>query len=336
VSEAAAVAGATAPEATARPRNGTIDGLKYVAAAGIVLHHVAAAPGGRIATFLMVAPLWSLFFFFAVSGYFHGELGNRGVRWLRTRIGRLGIPYALWSIMLLAWSQREVLNGAPVLLPEAVNVVFFAGAHGILWSLPMLIYCAIAVELFARNKPMRRVFLGLCIVLAVALYWSPQWDVVATHPLANFLLAPRWLIAYLAGMEVRASRMRIPPRFALWLAPAAMVAVGLLRLGSPLLDPRVHLTLETTLWIGTALLILWGARNGLGWFGADRLAWGRDYLIGVYITHILWRQFFFGIVPPWTITSIVWVPAMWAACLGAATLTVALLRSNRVTRVAVA
>ncbi|MDO8848033.1 MAG: acyltransferase [Coriobacteriia bacterium] len=325
-----------APAPAGKPRNATIDGLKYLAAAGIVLHHVAANPGGRIATFLMVAPLWSLFFFFAVSGYFHGETGGRGGRWLLRRITRLGVPYALWSLILVAWSQREVLQGAPFALPEITNVVFLAGAHGILWSLPMLIYFAIAVEILARNALMRRLLLGLCIALTVALYWSPLWETVATHPLANFLLAPRWLVAYLAGMEVRASRLRPAPRSLLWLAPAAMVAVGLLRLGSSLLDPRVHTTLETTLWIGTALAILWGARNGLAWFGVDRLAWGRDYLIGVYVTHILWLQFFFAIVPSWKVTSIVWVPLMWAAVLGAATLTVWLLRSNRVTRVMVA
>jgi peptidoglycan/LPS O-acetylase OafA/YrhL len=297
---------------------------------------VTADPGGRIATFLMVAPLWSLFFFFAVSGYFHGELGNRGGRWLLRRITRLGIPYALWSIILLAWSQREVLRGAPFLLPKVTDLVFFAGAHGILWSLPMLIYCAIIVELLARNVVMRRVLLALAVVLTVVLYVSSQWGAVTAHPLANFLLAPRWLVAYLGGMEVRASRERTAPRSLLWLAPAAMVAVGLLRLGSSLLDPRVHTTLETALWVGTALAILWGARNGLEWYGVKRFAWGKDYLIGVYITHILWLQFFFTLVPPWTVTSILWVPAMWAACLGAASLTVWLLRSNKITRVMVA
>lgn len=321
----------------AKPRNATIDGLKYVAAAGIVLHHVAANPGGRIATFLMVAPLWSLFFFFAVSGYFHGELGDRGARWLLRRIARLGVPYAIWSALLLAWSQREVLRGAPLLLPRATDVVFFAGAHGILWSLPMLIYCAILVELLARNALMRRVLLVLAIAGTVALYWSPAWGAVTASPIANFLLASRWLVAYLGGMEVRASSLRTAaPKALLWLAPAAMAAVGLLRLGSSLLDSRVHTTLETTLWIGTTLAILWGARNGLEWFGVKRLAWGKDYLIGVYITHILWLQFFFTLVPPSTVTSIVWVPLMWAVCLGAASLTVWVLRSNKITRVMVA
>lgn len=322
--------------AAPKPRNATIDGLKYVAAAAIVMHHVAAHAGGRLGTFLVAAPLFALFFFFAVSGYFHGTVGNRGWKWLRRRVGRLALPYAIWSVVLLLWTQRAVFSGASLVMPSSVDLVFFAGAHGILWTLPMLVYCAIAAELLVRGPLARRLLIGVCVVLTLVMYWAGSWEAIATHPLANFLLAPRWFLAYLAGMEIRATVSKTPSALAQLPALVGVVAVGMMRVNASLIDPRLYTTVETAVWVGIALVLLWGAHAGLTWFGAARLSWGRDYLIGVYITHVVWLELFAGLLPPWTLRNLYWIPLAWAATLLAATATVALLRSNRVTRVAVA
>ncbi len=328
---------AEAQQAVGAPRNATLDGLKYVAAGGIVLHHTAAysrAAGSTLGAFLVAVPVAALFFFFAVSGYFHGEVGGRGWPWLGKRILRLGAPYVIWSVFYLLWAQRHVLKGGAPFIPPAWTVAFFAGAHGILWSLPMLVYCAVVIEVFVRTATQRRIAFGIAVAAALAIYWFANNDLIGANPLQNFVYAPRWFIAYLGGMEIRALGPRRTPAWVYQgLAAASMLAVGLFRLQSARFSASMVLTVETTLWVLGAFLILQGAVSGAKWFGAEKLAWGRDYLIGIYVSHVLWLEIYAGAVHANnTLWGAPWIAGTWAFCMAASTLTVALLKSNRFTR----
>lgn len=326
------------PPPAEKTRNPVLDGLKYAAAAGIVLHHVSARAGGLLGSFLVAFPVAALFLFFAISGYLHGDVGVRGPKWLGRRVLRLAVPYVVWSVFYLAWRNLPILYGARAFAPPAWEVVFFAGAHGILWSLAMLVYCAVVIELFVHNAAQRRIALGVAVLATLAIYWFGPNGAIAASPMANFFYAPRWFIAYLGGMEIRAiGAKKTPTWFYTSAVAASMLIVGLFRLENSLFSPSLVLTVETALWVTGALLILYGAVSGNRWFGVERLAWGKDYLVGVYVSHVLWLEIIAAAVPPTqSMLGAPWIIAAWAFCMLMSTLTVAALRSNRITRWAVA
>jgi peptidoglycan/LPS O-acetylase OafA/YrhL len=311
-------------EAVATKRNDTLDGLKYVAAAMIVLHHVAGNQlGSIVGIFLYYSAVTSLFFFFAVSGYLHGAVGERGGAWRLGRLYRLGVPYAFWSLVYLVWGQKDLLlHGGPPFLPNPALVIFFAGAHGILWFLLVLLACALLSDVFVGGARSRRIGIALCVVVTLALYWSgvagttpPEWQ--------NFVLASRYLLVYLGGMEIRAmAPFRAPSRArAGALVAVTIVGVGIVGIVSGLLPVPLALTLETTLWSGCVFAVLAGAASGMRWFGTARLAWGREYLIGVYLSHVIWLATFVRFVPPSSLPPALWIPAGWVFCFAGASAT---------------
>lgn len=314
-------------------RNETLDGLKYVAAALIVLHHVsAAAQGSRLGQFLYYSAVTSLFFFFAVSGYLHGPLGVRGAEWRLKRVLRLGVPYLAWSAFFLLWGQRAVLHGGAPFVPNPLKVIFFAGADGILWFLPVLLVCALLADTVVRNTLSRRVAIAACVAVTLWLYWS---GVAAAAPPAwqNFVLSPRYLLVYLAGMEMRASApQRVVPSLVMAVAAVAVIGVGMVRVEIGHFSDAMASTMATLLWDVGALAVLLGAVRGMRWFGAARLAWGRDYLIGVYLSHVVWLVVFVSVLPPSAMDLVLWIPLAWVTVFGAASATTWALLSNRFTR----
>lgn len=313
-------------------RNATLDGLKYAAAATIILHHVAAhQSGSSIGAFLVASAATALFFFFAVSGYLHGEVGGRGGAWRKQRFVRLAVPYALWSVVYLAVGERALVHGGPAYLPNPIKVVFFAGAHGILWFLPMLLACALVTDVLIRGARSRRIAIGLCIVATVVLYSvGTNW---ASADMLNFVLAPRWFLVYLGGMEIRSWTCRAAPSgIIVLLAAGCAVAVGILRVAGGSLPTPVSATLETTLWVVGALAFLWGASWGMGWLGAASLAWGRDYFLGIYVTHVLWLGAFFTLIPPDALPPAIWIVLGWVFCFTGASLSTYALKSFRLTK----
>lgn len=315
-------------------RNDTLDGLKYGAAAAIVLHHVAAIEsGGRLGAFVSASAATALFFFFAVSGYLHGGIGKRGVAWRLRRLRRLGIPYAFWSAVYLVWGQRSLLTGGRPFLPNPLLVVFFAGANGILWFLPMLLACALLCDVVVSDSRSRRVAMGLCVLVAFLLVWTGVVASVKNVTWADFVLAPAWLFTYLAGMEVRAASALPTPSLGLAaLAVVAVVGVGVVRvLGGPVPSPAYE-TVEIVLWSGGSILVLLGAASGIKWLGVAKLAWGRDYLIGIYLSHVMWLVLFIALVSPNSMNPALWIPVAWAFTFTGASLTTWVLKSIPLTR----
>lgn len=313
-------------------RNATLDGLRYVAAAAIVLHHVAAhEAASRIGAFLVASAATALFFFFGVSGYLHGEIGGRGRAWRWRRFKRLAVPYALWSVVYLAVGQRAMVHGGPPFLPNPILVIFFAGAHGILWFLPMLLACALLCDVLIRGARSRRIAIVLCVVATVGIYIVGTSGVPAN--MVNFALAPRWFLVYLGGMEIRS---RVPSSSIAPLAGVTAIgsiaAVGVLRVFGGHLPVPVSATIETALWVIGALAVLLGATAGMTWFGAARLAWGREYFLGIYVTHVLWLGAFFTLVPPDALRPAVWILVAWVFCFSGASMTTYALKSFRLTR----
>ena len=313
-------------------RNATLDGLKYVAAVTIVLHHVAAhESASAIGAFLVAAAATALFFFFAASGYLHGEVGGRGKAWLWRRFKRLAIPYALWSVVYLVVGQRALIGGGEPFLPHPLLVVFFAGAHGILWFLPMLLACAVLTDLLVRGSRSRRILIVVCVAATVLVYFIGTSDVPAG--LVNFALAPRWLLVYLGGMEIRAHAQRgslATP--AAVVGVAAVASVGVARVVDGASVSATAWSVETLLWVVGSLAILLATIDGTRWWGVARLEWGRDYFLGIYVTHVLWLGAFFTVIPADTWPPGLWILVGWVFCVAGASLTTFVLKSFRLTR----
>jgi hypothetical protein len=92
-----------------------------------------------------------------------------------------------------------------------------------------------------------------------------------------------------------------------------------------------------TLLCGTAAFsMLAGARANATWFGAAALAWGGDYLLGIYVSHHLWLDILARLIPThqsWP--AVLWIPFAWTVCFVLAVLVTRLLLSHRWTRLAV-
>ena len=323
----------TAPVSARLARNDTLDGLKYVAAATIVLHHVAAIEsGGRLGAFITAAAATALFFFFAVSGYLHGAVGGRGTQWRLTRLTRLGVPYAFWSVVYLVWAQRDLLHGGAAFTPNPLVVIFFAGAHGILWFLPMLLACALVCDAVIRDGRSRRIAIVACAAAVLVVVWSGI-DAAVPAAWVNFVRAPLWLLAYLGGMEIRGMAGEGTPSARLaWLGVVAALGAGALGAVAGRSPSPLFLTAEMALWTSGALLVLLGAAAGVRWLGVAKLAWGRDYLIGIYLCHVLWLAGFIALVSPNSINPALWIPAAWVFVFTGASLTTWALKSFRLTR----
>jgi surface polysaccharide O-acyltransferase-like enzyme len=316
-------------------RNRILDGAKLAAAASIVLLHVASSVRATTTdpfwpSFIVQMMNWSLYLFFAVSGYFHGSLGNSGRKWLRDRVLRLGVPYVFWSCVYLAWTAAtRFATHQPFIPPDPVRVVLFAGARDVLWSLPMLVYLAVVTELAVKTAMARRVGIAAAIALMIAVYWllpSAQWP---QNSLVYFILAPRYLALYLIGMEVRSWPTQRPARvstyYGLCLAGAAYMAAaagGLLAIQNAV----VSLTVFSFVNAAIAFALLRAGSLDLPLFGLQRLAWGGSYLLGVYVSHYLWLEVWTILTHRASIPDAVSILAGWCFCFGLAMLTVAVVR----------
>lgn len=319
-----------------------LDGMKFVAAAAIVLHHAAAfawTGGPGIAAFLWGASYPALFFFFMVSGYFHGPLGDRGGRWLGRRAVRLGIPYAVWSLVyLVASGTAKILVTQPSLLlrPYTVRLVLFAGAAEVLWSLPVLMLCAAMAELLVGSSRSRRVLIVLSAlgVLATYLFVIPRFGLPTTS-LRQFVQVARWALAYLLGMELRATppgRTRIPGSAAL--AFTGVLTAGVVS-GLVVQAPAAQAGL-VLIDCAVALLAIRSAQSGENWLRVSTLSWGGSYLLGVYVSHYLWIELLARAMPPSSWPVGMWIAASWAGALLLSLATTKLLLTTSFTRPTVA
>ena len=146
----------------------------------------------------------ALYFFFLVAGYFHGSLGERGARWLGKRFVRLAVPYAVWSVVFIAWwNLYHFIRGWPPYLPDPVRVVFFAGGTEVLWSLPWLFTCAALAEVFVRTPTLRRSLLVVAAAVQLCVWIFVPMSALPQYGIRQFIEGGRWVVLYLAGMEVR-------------------------------------------------------------------------------------------------------------------------------------
>jgi hypothetical protein len=320
-------------------RDPTIDGLKLVAAAAIVMVHVSMQPAASaLPRFFEQVSYSALYFFFLVAGYFHGARGTRGAAWLRQRFVRLAVPYYVWSLVFVAWwNLYHIAKGWDLWFPEWWKFLFFAGAAEVLWSLPWLFACALAAEMFARTDAGRRALLVVMAVLQLAIWAFLPQSMIPNFAIRQFINGARWIFIYAAGMEIRAADRPLgTPTF--WTAGGlvALVSAGLLATITGAQPTGFWQQIAMFLLNGTvAVSLLAGARVNAKWFGARHLAWGGDYLLGVYCSHGLWLAILIRFVSADSMPVPVWLVFGWVVCFGAALLVTNGLLSTRWTRLAV-
>jgi fucose 4-O-acetylase-like acetyltransferase len=316
-------------------RDPTIDGLKFIAAAAIVMVHVAQKwPASGLANFVEQVSFSALYFFFLVAGYFHGATGTRGVRWLAGRFARLAVPYAVWSAVLIGfYNLYDLVRRLPPYLPDPVRVIFFAGADEVLWALPWLLACAVLAEMFARTPMTRRLLLLAAAAVQLAVWILVPSSALPQFGVRQFILGGRWVVLYVAGMELRA-RKSVPGSAFGWVCAAilASAAAGGLALivGAQPGGRSQYVMFLLNATVAVALLA--GSRVGAEWFGVGALSWGGDYLLGIYVSHALWLFILLQLVSATSMPAYVWLPFGWAICFGAAVIVTRLLLSSRWTR----
>lgn len=316
-----------------------IDGLKLIAAGAIVMVHVAMQRDEvPLASFIEQVSYSALHFFFLVAGFFHGSLGMRGPRWLGKRFVRLATPYYVWSLVFVAWwNIYHVVRGWPLYFPDIWQFLFAAGAAEVLWSLPWLMACAVIAEVFVRSHGARRALMVVAAVIQLAVWFLVSWDQLPPLAVRQYIEGARWVLLYLAGMELR-SREHLGGSSRPWIAVAAgasLIAGALAALwGAQPTTPLPQIVMFC-LNASVAIALLGGARAGVHWSGAASLAWGGNYLLGIYVSHglvlaILARVIWSGGMP-----VLAWLPFGWLIAFGVSLLTTRLLLSSRWTRLAV-
>ena len=111
-----------------------------------------------------------------------------------------------------------------------------------------------------------------------------------------------------------------------------MVAVGVARIVDGASLSAAASSTETLLWVAGSLAILLATVDGARWWGVARLDWGRDYFLGIYVTHVLWLGAFFTLIPPDSWPPAPWILVGWLFCVAGASLTTFVLKSFRLTR----
>lgn len=290
------------------------------------------------AAFIEQVSYSALYFFFLVAGYFHGPLGTRGARWLGRRALRLGAPYYVWSLIFVAWwNIYHVIRGWPLYFPDPLQFALAAGAAEVLWSLPWLLLCAALSELLVRTPTARRVLMLVLAAIQLAVWFFVDWNQLPASGARQYVEGARWVFVYLAGMEIR-SREHLGGSLRLWIATAAGASclAGLLAVvwGAQPTAP-VPQVVMFCLNASAAIALLGGAKAGVHWSGVASLAWGGEYLLGIYASHGLWLAILARIIWSGSMPAVVWLVLGWAVVFALALLVTRALLASRWTRLAV-
>lgn len=164
-----------------------LDGVRMIAAIGIVWVHAATSPAA--------AALWPIgtfgvpFYTFAAVLFMTRSLTKPGGKTLgqyaASRFTRIYLPFLFWSaIYVLLGEFKTILETHRFHMPSPV--VLYAGGHAHLWFLPFLmavtILGAVMVKAIQAAPAVRRPLIGLLMVLGVvaAIVPEPAW--VAQRP----------------------------------------------------------------------------------------------------------------------------------------------------------
>ena len=173
--------------------------------------------------------------------------------------------------MYLIVGQRALIGGGEPFLPHPLLVVFFAGAHGVLWFLPMLLACAVLTDLLVRGSRSRRFLIVVCVVATVAVYLVGTSDFPRPRQLRT---RAALALVYLGGMEIRAHAQRgFLATAAAVVGIAALVSVGAARVVDGASVSAAASSVETVLWVVGSLAILLATIDGTRWWGVERLEW---------------------------------------------------------------
>lgn len=218
-------------------RNGTIDVLRYVAAAGIIHFH-AAAPYELLT--VAALPVFSVL----VAFYSVPARPDACDPWPRAwRLIRL---WFVWSAIYAALKALDALAGGRPLDSEFAAWMLFAGPSVHLWFLTFAAFCApfgLAVaRLAAFGQRGALLAVGAALILGVEALWlfaGPRWGIpvdqwLSAIPAAAFGFAAAVLVPAgrpVAAALVAAALVSSALAFGLTTKALALTAVGILVLG---------------------------------------------------------------------------------------------------------
>lgn len=202
-----------------KPRDQRIDSLRGIAIVAVVVGHVLL----RVYPAIGVAPVqWSVLFtvltsfhvqlFAFLSGYLAKAPTSVSAagRWIGSRVTRLLLPYAAWTVVFWAGFGSRGRSGLSGLL----NMLLYPGegAQTAMWFLAALFMASVVFALFAWNEPL---LVAVTVVLAL---WPVEWAFL------DFNLAQRLLPFFVAGFLAR----RYGWRTGWWAPPLYVITLALM------------------------------------------------------------------------------------------------------------
>ncbi|HET6351626.1 MAG TPA: acyltransferase [Coriobacteriia bacterium] len=213
------------------------DWLRVVAAFAIVAFHITPYKG--IANELAFS--WAVPFFFALSGYLNGASRTYSEPgWLRARLLRLAVPYAIWTTLRL-------VDLRPLTPVNLLKQYLLCAPTSTLWFLWTLMLCVGAVWLARRVASTRTVAIA-SVAIGIAYVGLLEWWQI-------FGGTGAWLHAN-PGYALQA------PMLWLW-----VYALGMLAAERPSPQPALGLA---ALAAGVALMVGWRVDPALGY----NFSWG--------------------------------------------------------------
>lgn len=288
------------PIPLASRRLGALDLGRFIAALAIVGFHtqpyVLGQTPGTIGVLYELAFKWAVPFFFATSGYLHGLSRHaEDPAWLRKRLLRLAIPYAVWTTLRLI----DLDPITPLTLAKQYLLCSPTSTLWFLWTLMLCIALAWgALRLGMEARTLAMVSMALAVVQAAAAqFWWALGDfgqLMYANPWYAYQSPLLWLWVYAAGLWLarsgwaameHAARERIT--WTLFITVALSVALRYFGASAESLFLGYHFAWGLPgLWAGsygvTALLIVLLARaeNPPAWWGQ-----ASELSLGIYLVH---------------------------------------------------
>lgn len=154
------------------PRNQSVDTLKFIAAFGVIIIHLA--PSTELAE--KVTRIFSIiavpfFLFISLHFFFNKTVAISKFSIRVFNLDRLLVPYLIWSIIysLMRYVKYQLTNDPNTL--DAIGVIFFGQAAVHLYFVPLLVaFQAIALVPILILRSGRYKYLAIVIFLSVLVY----------------------------------------------------------------------------------------------------------------------------------------------------------------------
>lgn len=207
--------------------------MKGVAIIAVVFIHTSFMCDGEFAIAARQIFTFAVAMFFFLSGYFSKDLPVK-----QQKIGRLLIPYIIWSILWYGeklWSGSATINAWSI-----IDVIFFGGAFFPLYFLIVLIELKLITPLLFKHLNQKKYlwykdWMLLVTPLTVAVIYFYQIR-MGKQPLIYAQIFPTWFIQYYLGILLKKELIKISSLNAIF---ATLISIYLMSIESTFINKNL-------------------------------------------------------------------------------------------------